>query len=199
MSIVEQLAAADHALFFLVNHTLANPLLDAIFTNATEAKFWIAPGLVAAVLFILKKKREALIVLGLALVTVAITDPLANQLLKPIFHRDRPCPPGFFIEGGRFLCGSKHSLSFPSSHAMNIFAQAMLLTLFYPRLAWVYFLFAGFIGYSRIYVGVHYPGDVAAGAVFGMACAGIVVISWRSISAAWRRRRGRAQPLPPRT
>jgi undecaprenyl-diphosphatase len=188
VTLIGQLIAMDRALFLFLNSTVANPVFDGIFVNATEARFWIVPGILAALLFIVKKRREALIVIGCAMLTVAITDQLATQLLKPLFHRDRPCPPGWVVEGGRFLCGSKHSCSFPSSHAMNIFAQATLLSFFYPRWRWVYFSFACFIGYSRIYVGVHYPADVAAGAIFGMAVAIGVVAAYRAIAGKLKSR-----------
>lgn len=189
MLLIDNLVIFDRALFLLLNRTVANPVFDAIFTNATEAKFWIVPGIIAAVLFLFKKRKEALVVLGLGLLIVAITDPLANQVIKPLVHRDRPCPPGWMVEGGRFLCGSKHSSSFPSSHAMNIFAVATLLTFFYPRWKLVYLAFACFIGYSRIYVGVHYPVDVIGGAVFGVVVAIAVVAGYRFFARQIKARR----------
>jgi undecaprenyl-diphosphatase len=177
------LHAADTALFLFINVTLANPLLDPFFVTITNGRFWIAPGiaLVALLFWKMDKKRAGLLVL-LSVITVAITDPLGAQIVKPLFHRLRPCNPDVLVEGGRFLLGHKTSLSFPSIHALNMFAQAMLFSLLYPRLAVWLFLFAGLIGYSRIYVGVHYPLDVLGGAIIGMVC-GAAVFCCYKISA----------------
>jgi undecaprenyl-diphosphatase len=168
---LDAILAWDTTLFLFINATLVHPLLDPIFVAITNGRFWIAPGiaLVALLFWKMDKKRAGLLVL-LSVITVAITDPLGAQILKPFFHRLRPCNPEALIEGGRFLLGFKSSLSFPSIHAQNMFAQAMLFSLLYPRLAAWLFLFAGLIGYSRIYVGVHYPLDVVGGAVIGMVC-----------------------------
>jgi undecaprenyl-diphosphatase len=168
MVLPELLKALDRSLFLLLNVSLTHPLADVVFIHGTEAFFWILPGIGAVVLFIMRKRQEALVVLGLGILTVAITDPLAARVLKPFFGRLRPCHPHYFIDGGRFLSGMKHSFSFPSVHATNVFAQATLLYFFYPKWKWVYLSFACFIGYSRIYVGVHYPLDVAAGAIVGI-------------------------------
>jgi len=190
MPLLEWLIVLDRTLFIVLNTTFANPILDLVFINGTEARFWIIPGVVAAFFYIRSRRKEALVVLGLALLTVAITDPLSARVLKPLFHRYRPCHPDFFVDGGRFLCGMRRSLSFPSVHSVNIFAQAALLASFYPRRAWIYFLFACFIGYSRIYVGVHYPGDVAAGAAFGTGVGVIVALSYRAVCRHLSIRRG---------
>jgi undecaprenyl-diphosphatase len=189
VSLYEHLLSLDRALFLLFNRTIASPPFDWIFTTGTEATFWIVPGIIAAAVFIFRRRKEALVVLGLALVTVAITDPLSTSILKPLFGRARPCHPDLFVAGGRFLAGMRYSLSFPSVHAVNIFAQATLLACFYPRWTWVYALFACFIGFSRIYIGVHYPADVAAGAVAGMAVGGGVFLLYRVVRSRVLKRR----------
>jgi undecaprenyl-diphosphatase len=93
------------------------------------------------------------------------------------------------IPDGRFLIGRKTSNSFPSSHAMNMFAQATLFSLLYRRRAAWFFLFAAIIGFSRIYVGVHYPFDVLGGALFGMCIGGLVYWVYDGAQAWWRRRK----------
>jgi undecaprenyl-diphosphatase len=64
--------------------------------------------------------------------------------------------------------------SFPSGHAVVAFACAIVIAFAVPRLRWPLYALAAIIGFSRVYVGVHYPGDVAAGAVIGVAL-GLVV------------------------
>jgi undecaprenyl-diphosphatase len=160
----------DTALFLVCNHAIANPAFDAIFTTITNGRFWIVPGIIAAVVFLYFKKKTAAMVITLMLVTVSVSDPVCNRIIKPLFPRMRPCNERVHIDGARFLLGRKGSPSFPSSHAMNMFAQATLLTLLYrrKRVGITAFSFAAVIGFSRIYVGVHYPFDVLAGAMFGM-------------------------------
>jgi undecaprenyl-diphosphatase len=191
---LDTILAWDTALFLFINATLAHPLLDPFFVTITNGRFWIAPGvaLVALLFWKMDKKRAVLIVL-LSVITVAVTDPLGAQIIKPLFHRLRPCNPDVLIEGGRFLLGAKRSLSFPSIHALNMFGQAMLFSLLYPRLTVWLFLFAGLIGYSRIYVGVHYPLDVLGGAIIGMACGAAVFSVYRGITAFFFNRRVRCE------
>jgi undecaprenyl-diphosphatase len=180
---LQTILSRDSALFLLINRGLANPLFDAFFATVTNGKFWIVPGIAAALIYLICEKKKALVVLGLALVTVTLTDQLATDLLKPLVHRLRPCNPHALVEGGRYILVHclRTSYSFPSNHAMNMFGQAMLLTLFYPRFGVYFFSFAGIIGFSRIYVGVHYPLDVAGGAVFGVVCGAIVWAGYRFV------------------
>jgi undecaprenyl-diphosphatase len=163
------LSNLDRAVFLLINRDLTNAWLDVFFITITNGRFWIVPGALAAIAFGLIERKKALIVLGLAIMAVAISDPVCYRIIKPLVHRLRPCNPLALVESGRFLLGYKTSLSFPSAHAMNMFAAAALFALAYPRRWPCFFIFAALIGYSRIYVGVHYPLDVLAGAFFGIA------------------------------
>jgi undecaprenyl-diphosphatase len=167
---IEYLLRIDTALFLFFNQTLSIPFLDNFFIITTEAKYWIIPSLVAAIFFIRKERKKALIVIGISFLTVAISDPLAAKVLKPFFSRPRPCHPDFFVEGGRFLIGMKKSFSFPSNHATNMFGQAIIFSYFYPKRTVVFVCFATFIAYTRVVTGVHYPLDVAGGAVLGVLC-----------------------------
>jgi undecaprenyl-diphosphatase len=57
--------------------------------------------------------------------------------------------------------------SFPSGHAMYAFMMATLLTHWFPKFQIIFFLLAGFIGWTRIYLGLHYPTDVIVGGILG--------------------------------
>jgi undecaprenyl-diphosphatase len=137
-------------------------------THITDLKFWIIPGIVAAAFYVFREnKKKALIVLGLIVLTAAVSDILASQVLKKIFARPRPCNPEFFVEGGRFLLGMRGSFSFPSSHSANMFSIATLLFCFYRKYGVYFYSFAGLIAYTRVYNGMHYPSDVVGGAAVG--------------------------------
>jgi membrane-associated phospholipid phosphatase len=66
----------------------------------------------------------------------------------------------------------------PSSHAANCFGQAMLFGLIYVRVRWELFTFAFLVSISRIFVGVHYPGDVLVGILVGSVIGVAVVVAW---------------------
>jgi undecaprenyl-diphosphatase len=171
---LQWLQSLDTHIFLFFNATLANPVFDVLFPVITNPMYWILPACIAAFLFIRIERSKALIIIGLALLTVGISDPVCNRVIKPAVHRLRPCNPHVYIEHARYLSGRKTSQSFPSSHAMNMFAQAMLFSLFYRKRALWFFAFACIIGFSRIYVGVHYPFDVVGGAIGGIIVGGLV-------------------------
>ncbi|MBA2460525.1 MAG: phosphatase PAP2 family protein [Actinobacteria bacterium] len=100
-------------------------------------------------------------------VRVAVAILLAEMvsgLLKAELDRDRPPVADPDPEP---LVGLPATNSFPSGHATVSFACATVLALTVPRLRWALFALAGSIAFSRVYVGVHYPLDVLAGAVLG--------------------------------
>jgi undecaprenyl-diphosphatase len=122
--------------------------------------------LIAAVLTAMKRLRpRAWAQLALAFL---VTSAMTNAVLQPVVGRERPFVRSLDVAviGDRPTSGS-----FPSGHAANAFAGAVVLSRFAaaPALGW--WALAGAIAYSRVYLGVHYPSDVAAGALVGIACA----------------------------
>jgi undecaprenyl-diphosphatase len=117
--------------------------------------------LVVAALLDRRRGRRALLQVlpPLWVATMTVEYPI-----KYYFRRRRP-----FIDIVQAIAiGRKPgSYSFPSGHAASAFAGAWLLSHHYSRLAPLWFAIAALTGFSRIYLGVHYPGDVASGALLG--------------------------------
>jgi membrane-associated phospholipid phosphatase len=109
-----------------------------------------------------------------------------SAAMKAGFERDRPPVSNPDPEP---LLETPSTFSFPSGHATVAFACATVLALAVPRLRWPLFALAAAIAWSRVYVGVHYPGDVLAGAVLGVG----IATALRMLAGALRRS---GPPLP---
>lgn len=116
-----------------------------------------------------RERKKAWVPLVIGIVAVALADA-AGGILKDFFARPRPCR---VLGDVNLLVGCGPSYSFPSNHASNSFAFAAALWPFLrrARLSWLLFAVAAVIGFSRIYVGVHYPSDVIAGSLLGIGAA----------------------------
>ena len=141
----------------------------------TAGLVWIVIGLVVAVV----RRRPDIAVLVLAADGVA---QLLAQLLKRATNIERP---SVTYPQPEPLVPTPTDLSFPSGHAASSFACVMILAFAVPRLAIPLYLLAAGIAWSRVYVGVHYPLDIAAGALLGIA----VAIALRWLVATRRRSR----------
>lgn len=162
----------DINLFYLINNGLANPLFDVFMPFITNLNNWKIPILLIWLFLMIRGGRKGRVVGVLFIITVVITDQLSATLFKPLIGRIRPC---HVLDHIRLLVGCGGKYSFPSSHATNISGIAVILSYFYRKgIVW-FTLLALVIGFSRIYVGVHYPADVLGGFIIG-TCAGLVVL-----------------------
>ena len=161
---MESLIAIDTWLFLKLNAGVANPVFDAIMPIITNIKYWRIPILVyLAALVTLGGGKGRSIVL-IALITITITDQLSSHFLKNWIGRIRPC---HVVDGVHLIVGCGNSKSFPSSHAVNTMAAAILFGLTYRRWFGVFLVLSILVSYSRIYIGVHYPFDMLGGWILG--------------------------------
>lgn len=122
--------------------------------------------------------------------TVGLADVVSSRIVKPAVDRERPCRALSGLESPA-SCGV--GKSFPSSHASTGFALAATTAPAVARSGWFLFPLAALVALSRVVLGVHYPSDVIAGAILGLA---IGAAGYAAFRRSTRSLRSRAQPSP---
>jgi len=194
----------DQTLFIWINSKMAGPLLDRLMAPFSASLLpwvpWLLLVIVGVMIFGCFKSRAMVVV---ALVTVGLCDGVVVYGIKKAVGRLRPNQ----VETvrrvelqrtePRFLAiwkqptvrlsvprgGERKGRSFPSGHTANHFAVAAVLALFYRRWGWLYGLVALTVGFSRIYVGVHWPSDVFASIFVGT---GVGILGVAAAESLWR-------------
>ncbi len=147
----------DYELFILINSLAGKSIfLDRLFVFISYA------GIIIIIMLLLLLRDKSIFVKGLivmALVTVV------DLILNFLFYRPRP----FAEHEVTLLIPHSPDSSFPSGHAFRSFSLAQLLFFYNRKLGVTAFIIAFLVGLSRVFVGVHYPSDVIAGIVIGIA------------------------------
>ena len=170
----------DRALFRIINQSLSNPLFDQIMPLFDQTKYFIPLLLFPWLLTVFydKKNRWRLAVL---IPLVIILADQSGLLLKKTILRPRP-----FVDIDPELINhlvrpKGQHFSFPSNHAANTAGLATIFSSVYARYKTIFWSLAVLVMLSRIYIGVHYPGDVLAGCLLGTLSAIILIKGWNTI------------------
>ena len=159
----------DVKMFMMING--AGPeWLDHVMLFLTARSLWLVIGLVFFFLALVRRKRQWLAMFLFLGLTAGISDFVTFKVLKPGFDRERPCHQLAEVDLIASRCGGPHS--FPSNHAANGMAVAvgMILLVGWRKGGWMIPV-ALIVGYTRVYLGVHFPFDILFGFVCGAAYA----------------------------
>lgn len=157
---------------------------DGFMWTATTTYIWIPLGVI--LLYIIFKnnslKETLLTIISISLV-IALADQISSGICKPLFQRFRPTQEAdlmYLIDIVNNYRGGRYG--FISSHAANSFGIAIFLSLLirYKLLSVIMFSWATLNAYTRMYLGVHYPGDILFGTITGLICGYLVysVYKW---------------------
>ncbi|GGE12732.1 phosphatase PAP2 family protein [Psychroflexus salis] len=167
--LLDQFIEWDTQLFLYLNN-LGSREWDWFWIIITEK--WTSIPLYLFLLFVIYKKynlKSLGITLLIALILVALNDQLAG-FFKYFFERPRPCNEDF-MEFARFSAKRCGNFGFYSAHASSSMAIAIFISRVlkpvYPKIIYWLLLWSFVITYSRIYIGVHYPGDILVGFTMG--------------------------------
>jgi undecaprenyl-diphosphatase len=160
----EFLQSIDTYLFYMINKGWSNPFFDKLMPLITEVESWILIYLFGFYFLFFKSGKKGRITAIALILTIVITDQFNSTILKELFGRIRPC---HILTDINLLVGCGGGKSFPSSHAANNFAAAMVITYFFKKNYIPFYIIAALVALSRVYVGVHYPIDIIGGAIVG--------------------------------
>lgn len=186
-SILDVLDQTDKSLLLSINGC-HNTFFDMAMFWISDKWIWVP--MYVSLLYIIgknKKSETVFIIVGIVL-TVVFCDQFSSSLCKPLFHRFRPAQDPQIGQLVHTVCGFKCDLyGFISSHAANTVGVAMFLTLLFKNrtFGFVIFSWALINCYSRIYLGVHYLGDIVCGSIMGLLFGWLCYWFYHSVLLSW--------------
>ena len=169
----EYIKALDREITIFLNN-LSHEYLDIIMIILSNKFVWI-PLYLFLILWLLRFNNKFFIRnIILCVSAVLISDFITSSIMKPYFERLRPCNDPYISEFINIVSGCGRKFSFASSHASTTFSLATIIYLISDKKIKYLFLWSILIGYSRIYLGVHFFMDVIFGFLVGFLTSVII-------------------------
>lgn len=185
MVVLDFLIDLDKEIFLAINGW-HSPFFDNVMYWLSQKLIWAPLYAALLVMMYLVYRKKFWYVIPVIILLVTLTDQISVVFFKDVFERFRPChEPSLegMVRIVRNHCGG--SYGFVSSHASNTFGVAVYAGLLLKnRYKWVLpvlLLWASIVCYSRVYLGVHYPGDVIVGGIVGSIIGYLMVLLFRFI------------------
>lgn len=179
---MDKILELDRKLFMELNSNFHNPWLDQFMWFLSSTAAWFPLYLILLYLLIKNFKQETWMVLVAIGLTILMADQVTSTIMKPFFERLRPSHEPALLDTVNIVNqyrGGKYG--FASSHAANTFGISTLmwfiLRIYRPWIALLFFWPLA-VGYTRVYLGVHYPGDILAGFFVGFLAAVAAYFFW---------------------
>jgi undecaprenyl-diphosphatase len=175
LQMLHLLSSYDKKLFLYLNG-LHDQVLDGVMYHASDPWCWLPLYCWIAVFLLVRYRKLAFYFYAWLGLLLGVSDQLSSHVMKPWFQRLRPShEPGLQPLVHLSPAGPGGLYGFVSGHATNTFALAFFLALTLPSnfrpLKCLLFAWAALVAYSRIYNGVHYPGDILGGMLLGAVVA----------------------------
>jgi undecaprenyl-diphosphatase len=170
MKMISLMQRIDSSILLYIKDNMHGIIMDKSMVISTYLGnggiIWI---IIVAILMINKKYRK----IGfMALGALILSTILGEEILKNVVKRIRPSEG---IPAWDLLIAKPLSYSFPSGHTTSSFAVAGVLAKYFERYAFGFLSLAALIGFSRLYLYVHYPTDILAGMILGLMCSAIII------------------------
>ena len=168
----EKIKILDESILLFIN-SHHNTFWDTLMWFASGILSWFPLYAFIIIFLIVKLKKQSWLLILLIIPLIVMSDQLSSGLIKPLVHRVRPSHEPSLDYLLHYVNRYRGGLySFPSSHACIFFAWVTYLSLTaVKKIKWFPYLLipvALFVSYSRVYLGVHYPSDIIAGAILGI-------------------------------